>query len=335
MTTSPGIPLALDAEVEERQADGYLALTIHGRLISFAYERFSGHCAARHCVIRYAKPRSLDEALALLGEASWRILAGGTDFYPALGSKPLRENVLDINALDELRGFSETAMHVVIGARTTWTEVVKQPLPPAFDALKQAAREVGSVQIQNAGTVAGNLCNASPAADGAPALLALDAEVELRAHGAGRTMPLQDFILGNRRTAMVPGEIVTAVRVPKTSVAGTSSFQKLGARRYLVISITMAAARVMLGEDGRIASAAVAVGACSAVAQRLTTLEAALVGLTPGREVERAVEAAALAGLSPIDDVRGSADYRRSAAREIALRALAHALGETGAEMAA
>lgn len=335
MTTRPGIPLALDAEVEERQAGACLALTIHSRLISFAYERFSGHRAARHCVIRYAKPKSLDEALALLGEAPWRILAGGTDFYPALGSKPLQENVLDINAIDALRGFSETATHLVIGARTSWTDVVKQPLPPAFEALKQAAREIGSLQIQNAGTVAGNLCNASPAADGAPALLVLDAEVELRSQGGERALPLQDFILGNRRTAMVPGEIVTAIRVPKTSIAGASAFQKLGARRYLVISIAMAAARVVFGEDGKIARAAVAVGACSAVAQRLTTLGAALAGLTPGREVERAVEAAALAELSPIDDVRGSTDYRRSAAREITLRALAQALGETGAEMAA
>src|SRR5688572_13635554 len=103
--------------------------------------------AARHCVIRYAKPRTLDEALALLGEARWRILAGGTDFYPALGSKPLSENVLDVNGLAELRGTSETASHLVIGARTTWTDIIRQPLPPAFDALKQAAREVGSAQI--------------------------------------------------------------------------------------------------------------------------------------------------------------------------------------------
>ena len=110
---------------------------------------------------------------------AWRILAGGTDFYPALGAKPLRENVLDINGLAELRGIAETPAHIVIGARTTWTDIVRAPLPPAFDALKQAAREVGSVQIQNAGTVAGNICNASPAADGVPALLVLDAEVEL------------------------------------------------------------------------------------------------------------------------------------------------------------
>ena len=286
-------------------------------------------------MIRYAKPRTLDEALALLGEARWKILAGGTDFYPALGNRPLSENVLDINGLAGLSGISENASHLLIGARTTWTELIRHPLPPAFDALKQAAREVGSVQIQNVASIAGNLCNASPAADGVPPLLVLDAEVELRSLAGGRVLPLRDFILGNRRTAIEPGEMVTTVRIPKSSIAGASSFQKLGARRYLVISIAMAAARLVTGEDGRIERAAVAVGACSAVAQRLPWLEAALEGLRPGREVEEAVAAASLDELTPIDDVRGSADYRRGAAREIVQRALKGVLGNTDAEIAA
>ncbi len=278
-------------------------------------------------MIRYAKPTTLHEALSLLGEASWTILAGGTDFYPALGNRPVSGNVLDINALAELSGISMDAMHVVIGARTTWTGIVAHELLPSFDALKQAAREIGSVQIQNVASVAGNLCNASPAADSVPALMVLDAKVELRSLGGARTMPLGAFILGNRRTAIRPGEIVTAIRIPVESLVGTSSFQKLGARRYLVISVAMAAARVVLDNEGRIGRAALAVGACSAVAQRLAELEAALVGLRPGGEVEQAVADARLDELSPIVDVRGSADYRRSASREIVRRALADALG--------
>jgi CO/xanthine dehydrogenase FAD-binding subunit len=148
-------------------------------------------------------------------------------------------------------------------------------------------------------------------------------------------LPLQNFILGNRHTAIEPGEIVTAVRVPKTSITGWSSFQKLGARRYLVISIAMAAARVVIGSGGRVEKAAVAVGSCSVVAQRLSSLEAALVGLRSGGEVERAVDADPLAELSPIDDVRGSAEYRRAAAREIVSRALAGAFAGIAAEIAA
>ncbi len=286
-------------------------------------------------MIRYAKPRSLDEALTLLGEARWKILAGGTDFYPALGNRPLSENVLDINGLAELRGISETASHIIVGARTTWTELIRHPLPPAFDALKQAAKEVGSTQIQNMASVAGNLCNASPAADGVPALLVLDAEVELTSLGGIRVLQLGEFILGNHKTARRPDEIVIAIRVPKASTDGVSAFEKLGARRYLVISIAMAAARVVVGDDGKVAKAAVAVGSCSAVAQRLPGLEAALVGLKPGWEIAEAVEAAGFDELAPIDDVRGSADYRRAAAREIVLRALTRVLDGTVSEIAA
>jgi CO/xanthine dehydrogenase FAD-binding subunit len=284
---------------------------------------------------RYAKPHSLEEALALLAEGPWRILAGGTDFYPALGAKPLRENVLDINALSELRGVAEDSAHIVIGARTTWTAIVGADLPPAFDALKAAAREVGSIQIQNVGTVAGNLCNASPAADGVPALMALDAEVELRSANATRSLPLQKFILGNRKTALQPGEMVTVIRVPRASARGSSAFIKLGARRYLVISIAMAAARLVVGADGRVAEAAVAVGSCSAVAERLPVLEAALVGRSADASLAAAVAADHLGDLTPIEDVRGSRAYRIEAAREIVSRALLGAAGIPDRELAA
>lgn len=274
-------------------------------------------------MVRYAKPQSVDEALALLSEGAWRILAGGTDFYPALGAKPLSENVLDINGLSELRGVAETATHLVIGARTSWTDIIKHPLPSAFDALKQAAREVGSIQIQNTGTVAGNICNASPAADGVPALLILDAEVEIASVAGKRHEALQDFVRGNRQTTLAAGEIVTAIRLPKTSLAGASFFYKLGARRYLVISIAMAAVRIAAGDDGRVADAAIAVGACSAVAMRLGSLERELVGQDVGSLADMPLAERHFADLKPIDDVRGSADYRRGAAREIVSRALA------------
>ncbi|MER8463107.1 xanthine dehydrogenase family protein subunit M [Mesorhizobium sp. M1409] len=286
-------------------------------------------------MIRYAKPTSVDEALALLGEGAWRILAGGTDFYPAQGSKPFRDNVLDINGLAALRGIAETGGHFVIGARTTWTDIVRHSLPPSFDALKQAAREVGSAQIQNVASVAGNLCNASPAADGVPALLVLDAEVELRSVAATRHLPLQDFILGNRRTALLPGEMVTAIRVPKRSATGTSAFVKLGARRYLVISIAMVAARLVV-ENGIVAEAAVAAGSCSVVAERLAGVEAALRGLPAGQALADAVLSAPMGELSPIADVRGSAEYRLDAVREIVARAVLAAVGRTtGDEVAA
>lgn len=274
----------------------------------------------------YAKPATLDEALALLGSDAWRILAGGTDFYPALGAKPLRENILDLNGISGLRGIVEMQDHWRIGARATWSDVLRFPFPPAFDALKQAAREVGSVQIQNVASLAGNLCNASPAADGVPALLVLDAEVEIRSVAGARILPLCDFILGNRRTALAAGEMVTAIRVPKASTAGAAAFVKLGARRYLVISIAMAAARLLI-ENDRVTDASVAVGACSAVAVRLAHVEAALCGRVADIALAEVVRSASFDELAPIDDVRGTADYRHGAAREIVARAVLASAG--------
>ena len=229
--------------------------------------------------------------------------------------------MIDVTALRELRGIAESADHWRIGATTTWSEVIEAKLPPAFEGLKLAAREIGGRQIQNACTVAGNLCNASPAADGVPPLLALDASVEIARAGALRRLPLGEFILGPRLTALAPGELVTAILVPKPRHAAASGFLKLGARRYLVISIAMAAA-VIERDAGAITAARVAVGACSPVARRIPDLEAELAGQRLQRGIGDIVRADHLGSLSPIDDVRGTAGYRREAALIIVRRAL-------------
>ncbi len=270
----------------------------------------------------YAQPTSLAEAVTLLGDGGWTVLAGGTDVYPALGENPLTSPVMDISRLGDLRGIAPAPDGGIrIGALTTWTDIVRASLPPAFRALQQAAREVGSVQIQNRATIAGNLCNASPAADGVPPLLALDARVELASRSGNRTLPLSDFIQGNRKTARDSGELLTFIHVPAAGLQGNSAFFKLGSRRYLVISIAMIAARLAADGNGIITGAAVAVGACSAVAQRLPALESALIG----QNLQAAAGIAApqhLAVLSPIDDVRAPAGYRMEAALEGLRRAL-------------
>src|SRR4051812_32666577 len=256
----------------------------------------------------YLRPTSLDEALQALARP-WTVLAGGTDFYPSRVGRAIDENVLDITAIDGLRGMACGPAGWRLGAAMTWSELLESELPPLFDGLKQAAREVGGRQIQNTGTLAGNLCNASPAADGVPPLLALDAEVELAGRAGTRRLPLSAFITGNRRTVLAPGELLVAIHVPRPARAARSAFLKLGARRYLVISIAMAAATVEI-EDNRIAAARIAVGACSAVAQRLPALESALVGAPLEGDVGGRVQPTQLAPLTPIDDVRGSAAYR-------------------------
>jgi len=268
----------------------------------------------------YTRPTRLSEALALLARGGQTILAGGTDHYPARVGKPLREDIVDLTALRELRGISVRAADWRIGATTTWTDVLEAKLPPLFDCLKLAAREVGGIQIQNSGTVAGNLCNASPAADGVPALLALDATIEVAGNGGKRTLPLDRFILGPRKTALAPGELVTAILVRKAEHEAKSDFLKLGARKYLVISIAMVAI-VIEHESGRVRAARVAVGSCSPVAKRLPALEQALVG-KPLAELSACAQPGHLEPLSAIDDVRGTAAYRNDVALTLLRRSL-------------
>ncbi|MBL6458022.1 FAD binding domain-containing protein [Belnapia sp. T6] len=276
----------------------------------------------------YRRPGSLAEALALLAAAPAPplLLAGGTDLYPARAAaeawmRQERRPVLDLSGLPELAGLEDRGDHWRIGARVTWAAIRDSALPPAFRALQEAATQVGGAQVQNRATLVGNLCNASPAADGVPPLLALDAAIELASPRGLRRLALPEFILGNRRTALAPDEIATALLIPHAAPAARAGFEKLGARSYLVISIVMAAA-VIEAEDGRIHRARIALGACSPVALRLPELEVALEGLTLA-EAAKAVAPAHLAALSPIDDVRATAEYRREAAAVLLRRLLA------------
>lgn len=271
----------------------------------------------------FARPSTVDEASRLLAAGGWRVLAGGTDLYPGAGSG-LAGPVLDVTALP---GFSTIDMGkgLRIGAAVSWSSIAEARLPPALRALQQAARQIGGRQVQNAGTIGGNLCNASPAADGVPPLLALDAEVELVSEAGLRRLPLQDFLLGPRRTALRVGEVLAAVLVPEASLVGQSGFVKLGARSHLVISIAMAAVRLVL-EGGVIVRATVAVGACSPVAQRLPAVEAALIGAGVGEAVEKVRAGDVQAAMSPIDDIRATAAYRREAAVELVRRAVVEAV---------
>ena len=282
----------------------------------------------------HARPHSLEHALELLQQRSWSILAGGTDFYPGLRDQAPVGPVIDITSIEALRQISTEDGSVRIGALATWSALVAADLPPAFDALKAASIEVGSLQIQNRATVAGNLCNASPAADGVPPLLCLDAEVELTSVFGCRRVPLGQFIVGNRKTVRNPDELVTAIIIPASACTGHSAFIKLGARRYLVISISMVAANVSLNASGGIERAAIAVGSCSEVARRLPSIERWLHGRQAADglanpaddELTVLIKTAVAADLAPIDDVRATANYRLQAASALVSRAVIQAM---------
>lgn len=281
----------------------------------------------------YFRPSSLAEALAIRARQPVTVLAGGTDVYPAHANRVgwgnmRRDDILDISAIGELKRIVEEPGYVRLGALTTWAEMRHAALPSGFAGYQKAARDVGGGQVQNRGTLVGNICTASPAGDGIPCLLSLDAEVEL-ANGRGRrVVPIAQFIDGYRHTVCAPDELVTAILVPKPPDGARSDFIKLGARRYLVISIVMAAAVLATDVAGTVIHARVAVGACSAVAQRLLELERGLLG-QPLAAAPDLVAAGHLAPLSPIDDVRGSGPFRAAAAVDVVRDLLAGLAGHS------
>ena len=272
--------------------------------------------------MKFAQPKTTQEALILLANDNWSLVSGGTDFFPALGSAQPSSNVLDISRLNTLRNIHDDQTHWHIGALATWTDIVNADLPSAFNALKLAAIEVGSVQIQNRATVVGNICNASPAADGMPALLCLDTVVRVSSTNGVRDIALQKFVTGNRQTTLGADEMVIDLLIPKASANGRSSFLKLGARKYLVISIAMVASRLAVDSSDKIVDAALSVGSCSVVAQRLPALEQVLIGQSLSTNLSSVVTHQHVSALAAIDDVRATADYRREAAAELLRRSI-------------
>ncbi len=294
----------------------------------------------------YFRPDKLEESLHLLAGQPLRVVAGATDVYPArvaqrAWAQPVEESWLDITAIESLKGISRTAFGWKLGSLVTWSELVQEDLPACFDCLKAAAVEVGGMQIQNRATIAGNLCNASPAADGVPPLLCLDALVELASEKGNRVLPVHEFILGNRSTARRHDELLTAIVIPDLPAASRddsqdgfldelvdSRFFKLGARKYLVISIVMAAGIVSWDKQRNLRDCRFAVGSCSPVAMRLPELENELAGLNLDDIARGKIKLQELIGdhhvsaLTPIDDVRADAGYRREAARSCLLELL-------------
>ena len=262
---------------------------------------------------RYFRPDRIEDVSAALATGGCLLLAGATDHVPTRGDTP--HAIIDLSRLPGLRAIERRGDHWWLPCLATWSDVIAADLPPQFAGLQAAARQVGGVQIQNRGTVVGNLCNASPAADGIPCLLALDATVVL---SSGRAVPVDQFVRGPRHIDLAPMEFVLGLRLPHQPGA-RAGFLKLGARRYLVISMAMVALVADM-QQGRIVQARIAIGACSARAQRLPALEAELCGQIPSADL---VQPHHLAPLTPIDDVRASAGYRRHAALELVRRAVA------------
>ena len=267
----------------------------------------------------YHRPVSLDEALAALARP-WTVLAGGTDFYPARVGRAIDENVLDITAIADLRGISAGPEGWRLGATTTWTELIETPLPPLFDGLKQAARDVGGRQIQNAGTIAGNLCNASPAADSVPALVAAGATVTIQGPKGKRQLPVEQFCSGPGKTTLKNGEILVSIALPKRPKNASDAYLRLIPRTEMDIAVVGCGVSLTMKGD-TVADARVSLGA---VAPTVLVVDKAAKALIGSKLDDAALEAAAKAcsdACKPIDDKRGTIRYRTKIAGVLLKRA--------------
>jgi carbon-monoxide dehydrogenase medium subunit len=273
----------------------------------------------------YLLPQRLEEALALLAEhaGAARLVAGGTDVMVELsrGVRPT-ETLIDITAIPGLRRIRLDDGAISLGGLTTHNDVIASPLcREQARPLAQACWEVGAPQIRTRGTVAGNLVTASPANDTITPLVALDAELVLLSVRGERVLPLAEFYLGVRRTALAPEEIVREIRFPALHAEQRSRFVKLGLRRAQAISVIDAAV-VLTFDDGTVTDARIALGSLAPTIVRAQEAETFLAGkrLT----AETASEAAALAcdSVSPIDDIRGSGAYRMQTLRNLLAQTL-------------
>jgi len=270
--------------------------------------------------MNYLRARSLDDALAALARGPRRIVCGATDAYAQGGGAVSGAPWLDISGIDALRGITASGSTLRIGAAVTWDCIDQCDQVPA--ALREAARTVGSRQIRWRGSLGGNLCHASPVADGIPPLLALEARVELASSRGRRQLPLSEFVLGRQRTALLADELLVGILVELPGPAERTAFIKLAQRDASAIAVVAAAVRLRWRDDQTLASAVIAVGGASEVALRLRGLESLLEG-APREAIAPLIAEAPMPELSPVDDRRGSAALRHHWTRVAVRRACA------------
>jgi xanthine dehydrogenase small subunit len=268
------------------------------------------------------QPRSLDEALRSLEDDPALVPTAGCTDLMVRGPEALHrmDRVIDLLGVPELRGIHEVEGGLEIGATTSFTEIRRSAaVRAAFPALAEAASLVGGWQIQNRATLGGNMANASPAGDSLPVLLALDAVVIAAGAGGIREISYSGFHTGYRKTALQSGEIVARVRLPYLPDGSVQAFRKVGTREAQAISkvVVALAGRVA---DGRIAELRLAAGSVAATPIRLRAAEEAVRGLPPGPEAADRAGREAAGEVTPIDDVRSTADYRRFALQRVVRR---------------
>jgi CO/xanthine dehydrogenase FAD-binding subunit len=265
-------------------------------------------------------PASLADALALLDREPgvWKPFAGGTDLMVLLeaGKLPHR-NYVNIWDLKELSGIEATDSHITLGALTTYTDVQSHPiLQSEFPMMCQAASETGGLAIQNRGTLGGNIVNASPAADSPPALLAYDAEIELTSARGSRWLPYRGFHTGYKQMLLAPNELLSRIRIPRNTRNATHYYRKVGTRKAQAISKVCLAGLGKL-EDNKISDITIALGSVAPIVLRCVQTENALRGEKLNTDAIKLASAMLEKEISPIDDIRSTADYRLQVAKNL------------------
>src|SRR2546423_11219887 len=258
-------------------------------------------------------PKDLEEALAFLANepGMWKPFAGGTDLMVLLEAGKLEHTkFFSVWNLAELRGIEVTDESVTLGALTTYTEVRRNSIvQEEFPMLCVAARETGGIAIQNRGTIGGNIVNASPAADSPPALLAYDAELELLSSKGARKIPYKDFHTGYKQMKLRDDELLTGIRLPRTTKSLRHYYRKVGTRKAQAIS-KVCFAGVAKIEDESVADVRIALGSVAPIVLRCEKTEAVLRGKSVDERTISAARAALINEIAPIDDIRSTAKYR-------------------------
>lgn len=260
-----------------------------------------------------ATPNSLNETLEILAREPgvWQPFAGGTDIMVLLeAGKLTHKRYLNIWNLSELKTYEVTAAHVTLGALTTYTDVLSHSiLREEFPMLCQAASETGGLAIQNRGTLGGNIVNASPAADSPPALLVYDADVELVSVGGSRWVNYGDFHLGYKQTIMRAEELLTRIRLPRTTKGLTHYYRKVGTRKAQAISKVCFAARAQM-DGNQIIDTRIALGSVAPIPLRCINTESVLRGNSLSDFLVEAASSELAQEIVPIDDFRSTRNYR-------------------------
>ena len=270
-------------------------------------------------------PKSRAELSQMLAEPSARILAGGTDILPGMRKNAITKpfTLIDMSQLNELSYIREREGQIEIGALTTHSKIISSPLLLEHaPSLVEGCASIGSTQTRNRGTLGGNLCNASPAADSVPPLLCLDAVVTLCSDAKQRLLPLSDFIIGPGQTCLQQGEYLDHVTFDVPQNHSGSCLMKLGRRNGMAIAVVSTCALISLDPNGKIKHARVAFGSVAPTPIRSQHAEALLVGKIPSTSLFSEAAQAMLSDINPIDDLRASREYRLHSAGILLQRAL-------------